>query len=321
MKKTITKQWKAYAPSNIALIKYVGKKEGNLPFNPSLSYTLKNLISTVIIRPSSKNKDTWAPLDKNEDPYPLHLNPKQTKKYLHFFQSLKKKWNIKGTHVVQSGNSFPHSCGIASSASSFCALTKACYAMYLDEIAEAKKYSLSQLSALSRLGSGSSCRSFFAPWAVWNNEKAQSLTLPLKNLIHQVVLTSKMTKPVSSSAAHLQVLDCARFKGRPKKATQRLDKLVTALKARDWKSCFPIVWEEFEDIHLLYENATPPIHYRTKKTFALLEELKKYWNKKKDGPLVTMDAGSAVHLLFRPDQKKMAAEIKHMTRDILNSPE
>jgi diphosphomevalonate decarboxylase len=33
------------SPSNIALIKYWGKKEGQLPLNPSLSLTLKKSIS------------------------------------------------------------------------------------------------------------------------------------------------------------------------------------------------------------------------------------------------------------------------------------
>jgi len=44
-------QWFAQAPANIALIKYMGKKDPqkNLPGNPSLSYSLDNLLSNVML--------------------------------------------------------------------------------------------------------------------------------------------------------------------------------------------------------------------------------------------------------------------------------
>jgi diphosphomevalonate decarboxylase len=52
----------ASAPSNIALIKYMGKTlaTGNIPTNASLSYTLEHLRSFVTLE--SAGADSWQPL-------------------------------------------------------------------------------------------------------------------------------------------------------------------------------------------------------------------------------------------------------------------
>ena len=42
--------------------------------------------------------------------------------------------------------------------------------------------------------------------------------------------------------------------------------------------------------------------------------LENFWHKNKDGPIITMDAGPNIHLLFRQDQKKMCDEIIHATQ-------
>ena len=55
-------------------------------------------------------------------------------------------------------------------------------------------------------------------------------------------------------------------------------------------------------MHKLFETASPPFSYTHSHLIKTLDYLKNYWNNKRDGPLVTMDAGSSVHLLFREDQ-------------------
>src|SRR4051812_36449706 len=101
------------APSNIALIKYMGKTgEGNLPANASLSYTLEHLRSFVTIEPCS-GKDAWQPLAN----FPaLALSIAGQEKYLAHFQRLKERWKIPGFYTVRSANNFPADCGLASSA-------------------------------------------------------------------------------------------------------------------------------------------------------------------------------------------------------------
>jgi diphosphomevalonate decarboxylase len=65
-----------------------------------------------------------------------------------------------------------------------------------------------------------------------------------------------------------------------------------------------IVWDEFIDMHRLFETSQPAFSYMTDASKKVLEDCQGMWNKWQDGPLVTMDAGANVHMLFRNDQKK-----------------
>jgi diphosphomevalonate decarboxylase len=212
-------------------------------------------------------------------------------------------------------NDFPADCGLASSASSFAALTLCAYRA-LKELTSLnpEDYNDShlmeeapQMSELSRQGSGSSCRSFFGPWAIWDEEGARKADLPYGDLIHVAVIADQQRKEVSSSAAHLQVTTSALFAGRPERADQRLRDLIGSLQENDWPQCFEICWAEFWDMHALFETSRPSFGYMNAQSLRVLESVRQLW-KKGDGPLCTMDAGPNVHLLFRQDQKALAAE-------------
>ena len=296
----------ASAPSNLALIKYAGKRdESNLPLNSSLSYTLNHLITKVRITSVDGNSDSWEPL-KDEECFSLELSEFSVKRFLDFFQFLKKTFQVPGVFLIQSANNFAAAIGAASSASSFCALTRAVHqvAISCSENPDfVESLTPSCLSIISRRGSGSSCRSFFSPWALWEGEGARSVTLPFSQLKHQLVLAGSESKKVSSSEAHKQIIKSSILEGRVERAHKRLAELLSALNEQNWKGCFEIVWEEFQDLHQLYESVG--IFYRNEKSYSILNKVKEFWKKEKDGPLVTMDAGASVHLLYRPDQMKI----------------
>jgi len=73
------------SPSNIALIKYMGKTEGNFPINPSLSYTLEHLVSGVEIELIKSETDIWESLDGNTW-VPLSMSLKEQERFLSFFK-------------------------------------------------------------------------------------------------------------------------------------------------------------------------------------------------------------------------------------------
>ena len=160
-------QWFAQAPSNIALIKYMGKTdEGiNIPINSSLSYTLNHLISSVSLELYRGNHDLWEPLNTPGTKQFSLTTPAQSR-YLRHLERLKIQFNYKGHFIVRSNNNFPQGSGLASSASSFAALTK-CAVLALCELTQTSLLSNTEQANLSREGSGSSCRSFFSPWALW----------------------------------------------------------------------------------------------------------------------------------------------------------
>lgn len=293
------------APSNIALIKYMGKTEtsGNLPTNASLSYTLEHLRTFVRITPTLQGKDFWIPL-RRDGLEPIELSAKGQERFVRHFQNLKKLWGVDGHFQIESANNFPADCGLASSASSFAALTLGAAQVFQKINPQAWGTDRRKLSELSRQGSGSSCRSLFSPWGLWQAEYAEPLQLEdYKYLHHLVVIVEAGKKEVSSSEAHRLVTTSPRFEGRVERAEMRMKDLIQAMRFGDWPLAVQICWDEFIDMHRLFETSQPPFRYRTEDSERVINEVKKRFDSRGDGPLVTMDAGANVHLLFRENQK------------------
>ena len=194
---------------------------------------------------------------------------------------------------------------MASSASSFAALTK-CACLAISELTHKELPDNKTQANLSRLGSGSSCRSFFSPWALWDNEEVDSIELPYSDLIHHVIIISDSEKEVSSKAAHLEIETSPNFTMRPARARERLKDLLVAIKEKNWPKMHKLCLDEFIDMHELFKTSLHPFSYIDANTQKALNELESFWEEHQDGPLVTMDAGPNIHLLFRKDQVEMA---------------
>lgn len=304
--------WLAHAPANIALIKYMGKKDekSNLPQNSSLSYTLNNLLSTVKLEVHSLNRDIWEPLNI-PGARDFSLSVEAQKKYINHLVRIKDYFGYGGGFLIQSCNNFPHGSGLASSASSFAALTK-CAVLALSELTSKPMPSIDEQAQLSRLGSGSSCRSFYSPWALWKENEVKEIELPYpyRELIHQVVVISSQEKKISSSEAHNRVKTSPLYESRAQRAEENLQILLNAFTALDWTSAFHICWREFQDMHHLFNTCKQPFTYMTENSLDLLKKLQKFWEKQGDGPIVTMDAGPNIHLLYRLDQVELARQFK-----------
>jgi len=169
------------SPSNIALVKYWGKKEHQISENPSISFTLDKCKTTTTLRFKKKIKednfsfDVFLSRKKQDDFKPkIEMFFNRIESYLPF---------LKNYHfVIETSNSFPHSSGIASSASGMSALalclmsvekqliendvTLSAVERSLDE-----NYFKQKASFLARLGSGSACRSIEGNLIVWGKHK------------------------------------------------------------------------------------------------------------------------------------------------------
>lgn len=303
-------QWLAQAPANIALIKYMGKKnqETNLPANPSLSFTLDNLKSNVSLEASPGKQDYWEPLEiPGIDHFVLSKDAQQ--RFLNHLAFLKKQFSYEKGFIVRSNNTFPLSTGLASSASSFAALTK-CAVLALSELTHQPLPSVEAMAQFSRHGSGSSCRSFFSPWALWDNEDVTAIELPYMNLLHEVIIVSHEVKSISSSKAHELIKTSPKYAERPERAKQNLEALLDAFRAKRWTNAYEVCWREFQDMHALFTSCEQPFTYMTEQTLVLLDQLQASWQQHGDGPIVTMDAGPNIHLLYRPDQAELARTFK-----------
>lgn len=296
----------ASAPSNIALIKYMGKLDTaqNNPCNSSLSYTLNHLRTFVTLEVHAELKqDKWQALER-EDLRPIQLSEKGLTKFLKHFQFLKNQFQISESFLIQSANNFPSDCGLASSASSYAALTVATYQWAL-KYKNMKPISSEELALLSKKGSGSSCRSLFSPWAIWGHSTVKPVQYPYQNLKHQVILCDENIKSVSSSEAHKQVLTSDLFNGRPERAENRLRQLEVAFENSDWNQAVDICWNEFWDMHVLFHTSKPAFMYMNAGSQSALAQLIELRSKYQESPIVTMDAGSNIHLLYRQDQVEL----------------
>ena len=148
---------KARAYTNIALIKYWGKKDDQLilPMNSSLSLTLDAFYTeTTVFFDETLTSDCFYLDDQLQD-------EKQTAKISHFLEIVRSNFQTPLFARVDSRNYVPTAAGLASSASGLAALAGACSAaLELD-------LSPKELSILARKGSGSACRSVFGGFAEW----------------------------------------------------------------------------------------------------------------------------------------------------------
>jgi diphosphomevalonate decarboxylase len=320
---------KSHAPSNIALIKYMGKADGNRPTNSSLSLTLPRFWTYVELERGEDDSDSWEPpeirsvkayatqnkllgletidLDLGkQDP----LGEQESKKFLDFLSRLKKELDVSSAITVRSINNFPKSCGLASSASSFAALTQAMVMFSKQDRGR------DEISSMSRKGSGSSCRSFYSPWALWQGESVKSLDLG-DDWVHEVVVVDHSAKTVSSSQAHQRVRSSLLFENRAARAEERLSLLLEALAKKDWKEAFEITWAEFWDMHSLFETSRPSFGYMSPGSLRVLNVVRNHWNEHQAGPLVTMDAGPNVHLIYPSENKNHQELIRQKLFDFV----
>ncbi len=141
----------AEARTNIALVKYWGKRPGslNLPAVGSLSLTLEGLSTRTEVRfDASLNADT---LDLNGAPETGLARDKVSR----FLDLVRAESKLAARAAVISANNFPTAAGLASSASAFSALALAATR------AAGLQLDGKSLSILSRRGSGSAARSLF----------------------------------------------------------------------------------------------------------------------------------------------------------------
>lgn len=297
--------WKASAPSNIALIKYMGKETAsaggaNQAVNPSLSMTISAFRTSVEIEKiGDSGEDRWALL-----PGSSPLRAESAERFLKFFTRLKNEQEVRGAFAVRSGNNFPSDAGLASSASSFAALTMAACQAFAETQGRAP-LPLESQALLSRTGSGSSCRSFFGPWCAWEGTKIGPVPSKLPPLVDLVAVIDTGYKKVSSSEAHKRVQSSPLFEGRPARARARQEAIKAALAAGDYKRTAEISWAELWDMHSLFHTADIPFFYLSPLSMAVLRWAEQRWETRGHGPIATVDAGPNVHLLV-PEAEKAA---------------
>lgn len=300
---------KETCPSNIALIKYWGKYENQIPANPSISYTLSHCHTNTEIQFSkSDTLEVKTFLSGKEET----KFAEKIQKYFHTLQPYL-PWILKGKYLIHTENTFPHSSGIASSASGFGAIAKAL--MNLDEIFSGtilNDYKTQKASFLARLGSGSACRSLYEGLVVWGYTETvldssdfyavpypQDQIHPIfKNFNDWVLLIHEGQKTVSSTLGHSLMNSHPYAERRFLEARENFLPLVQILKTGDLQNFITLVEHEALTLHAMMMMSNPAFILMKTGT---LEVIHKIWNFRQETGLplfFTLDAGANVHLLF-----------------------
>ncbi len=299
-------------PSNIALIKYWGKYKDQIPANPSISFTLNHCkTNTEMEFLANETFSVQTFLAGNEE-------VKFAEKIEKYFKNIEQylPWILKGKYIIKTENTFPHSSGIASSASGFGAIAKCL--MKLDESFSGKnsdEESLTKASFLARLGSGSACRSLYNGLVVWGEcEEVEgssdlfAVQYPnseihdiFKDFNDWVLLIHEGVKSVSSTVGHALMNTNPYAERRFQEARENFIPMKQILKSGDMQSFIKLVEHEALTLHAMMMMSDPAFILMKTGT---LEVINKIWDFRRETNLplfFTLDAGANVHLLFPND--------------------
>ncbi len=313
-----TVAWRS--PSNIALVKYWGKHGHQLPNNPSVSFTLDKCYSetTLSLTPKSEKSNTIDLQFFFEGKENLSFRIR----VLNFLTEVAKdfpfltKYNV----IINSSNSFPHSSGIASSASAMSALSMCLVSMSKalkkdDFLMDAK--ALEKASYFSRIGSGSACRSIYPKAAIWgevagykktSDEYATPFYKELNPIFNDyqnaILIASSDEKKVSSRVGHSLMKNNPFAKARYKQANNNIVDLLDALKTGDLEKFGIIIETEAMTLHALMMCSTPNFMLMTPSSMAMINKIKLFREETKLPIYFTLDAGPNIHLLYPQNIKK-----------------
>lgn len=295
----------AFAPSNIALCKYWGKRDRtlNLANNASLSISLGQLGSYTEVALSASGQDE---VRLNGE----WLAPEQAfvQKVIAFVDLFRRGQSI--PLRIDTTNTIPTAAGLASSASGFAALTLALNQSFGLQLTR------QQLSIVARLGSGSACRSVYQGFVEWQRgERADGLdsyAVPLPEQWPQLrvglVKVSTAAKAVDSRQGMQRTVETASlYQSWPAQAEQDLAAIKAALAARDFTRLGERAEHNALSMHATMIAAWPPLLYWQPGSVSAMQ---KVWALRQAGVEVyfTMDAGPNLKLLFEQDNLAKVTE-------------
>lgn len=309
----------AKAPSNIAFVKYWGRKdeELRLPENGSISMNLSNLQTTTTVEFDEKfAQDEIIFNGKKED-----LENNRAVKHLDRIRKIA-KINYKAKVVTK--NNFPTGTGLSSSASGFAALTMAACA------AAGLKLSERELSIIARLGSGSACRSIPDGFIEWldgdTSETSYGISLYPENywdIVDIVAVVSKNKKEVSTTEGHKLAASSPFFPIRLERINEKIKLIKKYMKEKNFPLFGELLEQEALELHAIMLTSIPSLIYWLPGTLKVMHAVKRW---RADGLQVyfTVNTGQDIHLICRKkDVEKViekTKEVSDVQMTIINYP-
>lgn len=310
--------WKS--PSNIALVKYWGKKGDQLPANPSISMTLAKSVTIMELEYEPKKKGGGPTF---EFFFEGKSQPEFEGKISNFLNRLSSHFSfLDNYHLrIRSDNTFPHSAGIASSASSMSALALCLSSVERHINGHSSDINEKEVSDLARQASGSACRSIYGGFAFWGKHDEvpgsdDHYAIPLTGFVHRsftgmqdaILLVSSEKKSVSSRAGHGLMLGHPLAEARYDMAARNAAALNKALMTGDVPSFISIIEQEALTLHAMMMSGTEPFILLHPESLAIIRKIRDFRNHQCIPVCFTIDAGPNIHLLYPGDHKARVTE-------------
>ena len=303
----------AVAPTNIAFIKYWGKKdeELRLPANGSISMNLSDLTTTTTVEFRQQYVEDSVIINDG-------IDESQSTRVIKHLDLIRKKADLKLKAKVVSVNNFPDGTGLSSSASGFAALTLAATkatGLNLDE---------KELSILARQGSGSACRSISDGFVEWVGEGARSIyQKDYWDIVDVVAIISQEKKDVSSTEGQKTVRSSPFFQTRLNKIDEKIKRFKKTLETKNFTEFGKIIEEEALELHAIMLTSTPSLIYWQSETLKLMK-LVKDWRSNGLESYFTLNTGQDIHLIVEGKNKEKIVsklnDIKEVKQIIINHP-
>lgn len=293
---------RATAPSNIAIVKYWGKRNDklNLPLNDSISITLDEQLSvtTHVIFSDEFSQDEVYINEKK-------LSEEEVKEYAERVLNIFRKLYGKDLFAkVYSRTTFPEGAGLASSAAGIASLVIAsnrALGLGLDN---------KELSKIARIGSGSACRSLFGGFVMWKkgerDDGEDSFCYQLfpeshwTELVDIIAIVSSERKKISSrkgmriTSTSSDLMEC-----RLKFIENSIPKIIKAIENRDSEEFFYWMMRHSNSMHAVILDSWPSFFYLNDVSLKIMN-----WVQEFGRAGYTFDAGPNAHIFTLEEYKE-----------------
>jgi len=313
MKKT------AIAPSNIAFIKYWGKKDTvfRLPTHSSISMNLSNLLTTTTVEFNHTYKKDEVMINGKQD-------EKEIKKVVAHLDRIRKKAKIQTYAKVVSENNFPTSTGLSSSASGFAALTLA------GTVSAGLNLTEKELTIMARIGSGSACRSIPSGFVEWkegvDSDSSYAVSLFPEfywDIVDIVAVVSNEKKSISTTEGHERAQSSIFYKTRLINIKIKQKECIRYIKEKEFKKFGELIEAEALEMHAVMITSYPPLLYWLPTTILLMKKVMQWRNEGLDC-YFTINTGQDIHIICQKKDEKILINklqtIKEVKNIIINYP-
>ncbi|CAD25409.1 MEVALONATE PYROPHOSPHATE DECARBOXYLASE [Encephalitozoon cuniculi GB-M1] len=261
---------------NIAVIKYWGKADtiNNMPSSRSISFPLTNFLTETVVEHSLE-----------EDRF--YLNGKMLpigEKMGRAVEIFRKKSGDDRPVCIRSFSNFPHSCGLASSASGLAALVLALNDFYGLDMPE------EELCIAARIGSGSAGRSISTGIHLFDGMSVERLPSWKEVRILSIILSGDCKK-TGSTEGMIRTKETSNFyQERLARIERKIKAMVQYISQKDFDGFAHLTMRESNELHAILMETYPPIRYIRDDGFKVIEMCHEF-NRDRTRVAYTFDAG------------------------------